>query len=419
MDTQLWARFSAGGTRIHDLLRVAPLDTLRRRRSAKWSTVPDDVLPLAVAEMDYDLALPVRAALHEAVERSDGGYPAQNPALADALSSFAADRWGWEIDPAAVSVVTDVGVGVVELLRVLLRPAASVVVCPPLYPSVFDWVVEAGGRVQEVPLCDGRLNLEQLQRAFAAGPAAFILCNPHNPVGLVHSRAELTEIVRLATTYDVPVLSDEVNAPLVLPGAKFTPILTVPGAARVAVSLVSTSEAWNLAGLKCATMVTASSAMAVLTDRLAPSTPSRIGHFAVMASIAAYDEGRDWLDQLIATLDHRRGLLNSLLAARLPGVYWRPPEATFLAWLDCSSFGRGTTPRDLLFDRGRIAVEAGPRFGAGGSGHVRLNFGTSEAILVSAVDRMAEAFAGVNGPLGQSSDDVMWRAGVPAEAQAH
>jgi cysteine-S-conjugate beta-lyase len=264
-----------------------------------------------------------------------------------------------------------------------------------VHAPFFDWIAEAGARVHAVPLRNGRLDLGELHRAFAAGPAAFLLCNPHNPVGLVHSRDELAELVRIATSCDVPVLSDEINAPLVLPGAKFTPILTVPGAAKVALSVVSTSKAWNLAGLKCATIVTGSPAMAVLAARLPADIQRRIGHLGVMASIAAYDEGRDWLDRLIATLDHRRQLLGSLLAARVPGVSWSPPEATFLAWLDCTMFGKGTAPRDLLYDRGLVAVEAGPRFGAVGSGHVRLNFGTSERILVAAIDRMSEAFARV------------------------
>ncbi|MEV4539084.1 aminotransferase class I/II-fold pyridoxal phosphate-dependent enzyme [Asanoa sp. NPDC049518] len=372
-----------------DLLPVAPLETLRQRHSAKWRFHPSDVLPLPVAEMDFDLAPPVLAALRSAVERSDTGYPAPLPTLAEALAGFAGDRWGWEIDPAAVTAVADVGVGVVELLRVLVRPGDPVVICPPVYPPFFGWVPEAGGRVHEVPLVSGRLDLAGLERAFALHPAAFLLCNPHNPVGRVHSREELGEVVRLATAYNVPVVSDEIHAPLVLPGATFTPILTLPGAAEVAVSLVSASKAWNLAGLKCATLVTASPTMAALTDRLPPDTPWRVGHFGVLASVAAYRDGIPWLNQLLATLDARRALLGDLLADRLPAVSWRPPEATFLAWLDCSAID--PDPRDLFFEKGRVALEPGPRFGAQGRGHVRLNFGTSAEILEAAVTRMADA----------------------------
>jgi cysteine-S-conjugate beta-lyase len=238
---------------------------------------------------------------------------------------------------------------------------------------------------------DGRLDLAGLERAFAAHPAAFLLSNPHNPVGTVHTSDELAEVVRLARAYGVPVVSDEIHAPLVLPGATFTPILTLPGAAGIAVSLVSASKAWNLAGLKCATVVTASPAMAALVDRFPPDTSWRVGHFGVLASVAAYTEGTPWLERLLATLDDRRALLGRLLAERLPRISWRPPEATFLAWLDCTALGSGDAPRELFFDKGRVAVEPGLRFGAAGSGHVRLNFATSAEILDQATARMAAA----------------------------
>jgi cystathionine beta-lyase len=376
-----------------ELLPVAPLETLRDRRSAKWRTHPDDVLPLPVAEMDFDLAPPVAAALREAIDRSDTGYPAAVPVLGNALAGFAGERWRWDVDPAAVTAVVDVGVGVVELLRVLARPGDPVVICPPVYPPFFGWVPEAGARVQEVPLVGGRLDLPGLERAFATHPAAFVLCNPHNPVGRVHSREELTEVVRLAHAYEVTVVSDEIHAPLVLPGATFTPILTVPGAATVAVSLVSASKAWNLAGLKCGSVVTASPAMAAIVDRLPPDTRWRVGHFGVLASVAAYAEGGPWLDRLLATLDDRRTLLGRLLAERLPALSWSPPEATFLAWLDCSAIGSGDDPRNHFFDKARVATEPGLRFGAAGSGHIRLNFATSAEILDEATARMARSLA--------------------------
>jgi cystathionine beta-lyase len=375
-----------------ELLPVAPLAALRNRRSKKWRANPDDVLPLPVAEMDFDLAPPVQAALREAVDRSDTGYPAPEPVLGKALAGFAAERWGWEIDPSSVTTVADVGVGVVEVLRVLVRPGDPVVICPPVYPPFFGWVPEAGGRVHEVPLADGyRLDLAGLEQAFAAHPAAFVLCNPHNPVGRVHTYDELAEVVRLARAYGVPVVSDEIHGPLVLPGATFTPILTIPGAASVAVSLVSASKAWNLAGLKCANLVTASPGMAALVDRFPPDTPWRVGHLGVLANVAAYAEGGPWLDRLLATLDDRRRLVGRLLAERLPAVAWRPPQATFLAWLDCSAVGEGDAPREAFYERGRVAVEPGLRFGAAGSGHVRLNFATSPEILDAATARMAAA----------------------------
>jgi cystathionine beta-lyase len=376
-------------------LPVAPLSDLTRRRSAKWRTYPAGVLPLTVAELDFDLAEPVKAALTRAVETSDTGYPAAVPDLGAAYARFAKDRWDMVVDPDAVTAVTDVGVGVVELLRVLTRPGDSVVISPPVYPPFFNWAPEAAARLHEVPLTgDFRLDLGALERAFATHPAVYVLCNPHNPVGRVHTADELAALIRLARIYRVTIVADEIHAPLVLPGATYTPILTLPGAAEVAVSVVSASKAFNLAALKCGAVVTGSRRMADLVSRFPPDARWRTGHFGVLASVAAFTDGGPWLDQLLATLDARRTQLGRLLAERLPQLRWQPPEATYLAWLDTSAVGPDDTARDVFLERGRVALEPGLDFGAAGAGHVRLNFGTSAEIIDEATARMAAALAG-------------------------
>jgi cystathionine beta-lyase len=372
---------------------VEPLASLRARRSAKWQTYPPDVIPLTVAEMDFALAPSVAEALHDAIDRSDAGYAMPVPDLGQAVAGFADRRWGWQIDAGAVTAVTDVGVGVVELLRVLIRPGDGVVISPPVYPPFFDWVPEAGGRLLEVPLVQEddawRLDLGALERAFATHPAAYVLCNPHNPVGRVHTPEELAALVRLAGIYRVTIIADEIHAPLVLPGATFTPWLSVPGAAAVGVSVVSASKAWNLAGLKCAAVVTGSAAMDAAVKRLPPDARWRIGHLGVIATVAAFGDGGGWLDDLITTLNHRRSLLAALLHENLPMIRWAPPQATYLGWLNCRSIGADDQPRELFLERGRVALEDGLRFGAVGAGYTRLNFATSEEILTLAVRGMA------------------------------
>lgn len=370
-------------------LPVAPLAELRRRTSVKWRHHPEDVLPLFVAEMDYDLAPPVAAALHAAISRSDTGYAPVSSELGKAYGGFASRRWGWEVDPSQVFGVTDVGVGVIEVLRTRVRPGDVVVISPPVYPPFFDWAPEASARLREVPLASGRLDLEAIERAFASHPAAYVLSSPHNPVGRVHTFDELAALVRLARLYGVLLISDEIHAPLALPGAVFTPLLTVPGAAEVAVAVVSASKAFNLAGLKCAAIVTASARMAALVGRMPVEVRERTGHLGVLASIAAFTEGDSWLDTLLGTLAARRSQLADLLATRLPSVRWTPPEATYLAWLDCSAWGADAEPAARFREEGRVAVEPGTRFGAAGSGFVRLNFATSPEILDEAIARMA------------------------------
>ena len=210
----------------------------------------------------------------------------------------------------------------------------------------------------------------------------------------MHSAEELTALVELARRYDVVLVSDEIHAPLVLPGATFTPLLTVPGAAEVTVVLLSASKAFNLAGLKCAAVVTASRRMADRIAALPEDLRWRTGHFGVLATVAALTEGDDWLDRLVLTLDRRRAQLGELLTTQLPAVRWTRPEATYLAWLDCSAYGPGDAAREACLERGRVAFEAGSRFGGPGEGHLRLNFGTGPEILTEAVTRTAWALGG-------------------------
>ena len=205
----------------------------------------------------------------------------------------------------------------------------------------------------------------------------------------MHTPGELAALVRLARAYQVTIVSDEIHGPLVLPGATFTPLLTVPGAAEVAVSVLSASKAWNLAGLKCAAVVTAAPHMAALADRFPADTRWRIGHLGAIAAVAAFTAGEPWLDQLLTSLGHRRAQLGGLLRQRLPMLTWDPPEATFLAWLNCSALGPGDEAREAFLGRGRVALEPGLRFGAVGSGYARLNFATSGDILDQATARMA------------------------------
>jgi cysteine-S-conjugate beta-lyase len=376
-------------------LPVEPLDVLRRRRSAKWRTYPGDVLPLALAEMDFATAPEISRVLREAVDASDLGYAAPHPGLGEAFSGFAARRWAWDVRPSWVTAATDVGVGVVEVLRLFARAGDAVVISPPVYSPFFSWPREVKARRVEVPLAlddDGyHLDLPALERAFAAHPAVYVLCSPHNPVGRVHRAQELEALVGLALKHDVKIIGDEVFGPLALPGAAFTPLLTIRQAGQVAVSVLSASKAFNISGLKCAVIVTGSATMASALEHLPGEISWRAGHLGVIGSMAAFAHGDDWLDSLLVTLDARRRLLGSLLGERMPAITWHGPEAGYLAWLNCASFRGDRDPSQLFLTRGRVALERGGAYGAVGEAYVRLNFATSAEILNQATAAMAAA----------------------------
>ena len=359
------------------------LDELRLRRSAKWRRYPADVLPAWVAELDFPLAPPVHDVLAALVERGDTGY-AMAGDLPRAFASFAAARWDWEVDPARTFLFADIMSGVAEILRAFTGPGDRVVVNPPVYPPFFGSVRDTGRTVAEAPLAAGRLDLDALERAFAAGARAYLLCNPHNPTGTVFTRDELAAVAELAAAHGVLVVSDEVHAPMTLPGAAHTPYLTL---AERGIALVSASKAWNLAGLKAALAVVNATDLSPIPAHVS----YHAGHFGVVAGTVAFAEGGEWLDALVGHLDAQRDRLGELLAAGLPSVGLTRPQAGYLAWLDCRALGLGDDPSEAFLERGRVALSPGPTFGEQGKGFARLNFGTSGAILAEAVGRIRSA----------------------------
>lgn len=394
------------------LEQVTPA-ALRTRTSAKWREYPPDVLPLWVAEMDVTPAEPVQRALIDAIRSGDTGY-AHGTGYAEALQAFAAERWGWDgLAVRRTAMVPDVMLGVVELLRLVTGPGDAVVVNSPVYPPFYSFVRHLDRRIVEAPLgTDHRIDLDVLAAAFERAtdggrPAAFLLCNPHNPTGTVHTAAELAAVAALADEHRVRVLVDEIHAPLVLPGAVFVPYLSVPGGGS-GLSLMSASKGWNLAGLKAAVAIAGPEAAADLA-RLPEEVAHGVSHLGQISHTAALRDGGQWLDALLAGLDRNRSLLAELITEHLPAVGFRSPQATFLSWLDCRALNVDEPPAEpglvtlsigpaaMFLERAKVAVSAGAAFGTGGAGHVRLNYATSAAVLTEAIGRMGAAAAGLAG----------------------
>jgi cysteine-S-conjugate beta-lyase len=387
------------------------LSELRQRTSMKWRAHPADVLPLWVAEMDVPLAPPIVDALTQAIGRGDTGYPA-GASYAEALSDFAARRWAWDgLDVERTAVVPDVMMGIVEILRLITVPGDTVIVCAPVYPPFYAFVTHADRVIIEARLGpDGRMDFTALDDAFRRAGAAslhpvFLMSSPHNPSGVVHSRAELETVATLAQRHGVRVISDEIHAPLILDGAEFTPYLSIDGAQN-AFALLSASKAWNLAGLKAAVAVAGPQAATDLA-RLPEEVSHGPSHLGVIAHTAAFRDGGDWLDQLLAGLNHNRDLLDRLLTQHLPTIRYRRPEGTYMCWLDCTPLrlpsrpphdGPGIVsdlagPAKYFLDHARVALSSGHVFGTGGANHVRLNFATHPDILTQAITRMGQAMA--------------------------
>jgi len=369
------------------------LSELRKRRSAKWRSFPEDVLPLPVAEMDFPIAKPIREVLIDMVKRSDTGYSGIAPELPQAFANYAQRNWNWAVNKDQFYLATDVGVAGVEVLRLWTKPGDKVVINTPVYLNFFTWINEAKCEAVDVPLArhgnEWALDLTGLENAFAAGAKVYILCHPHNPVGHIFTLDELEKIADLAKKYGVLVISDEIHAPLIFNDAKFVPYLNVSDTAReTGVCITSASKAWNLAGLKCAQIVADNS---VINDRLALlpfSSPWRTSLLGVWASIAAYNQGEPWLKAVLKNIDDNRHYLAKLLKKHLPKAKYTVPASTYLAWIDLSAYGQDEVAK-LLLEKGRVALSNGADFGGAGKDFVRFNLATSKEIIKDAVLRMA------------------------------
>ena len=383
---------------MNRLLGDCSLDVLRRRRGWKWSEYPPDVIPAWVAEMDFDLAQPIKDAVTRAITAGDCGYP-HPVGLGPAYAAFARQRFGWAPDPALVYATPDVMTGVAEVLAEVTPHGSGVVINPPVYPPFFFRLRLAGRRVVEAPLARdaaGRyeLDTDAVDRALAADDvAAYLLCNPHNPTGRVWPAEDLATVADICARRGTVLIVDEIHAPLALAGARHVPFLSLDidaGLASRTFIFTSASKGWNIPGLKCGVAVAGDRRAAEALDRRWEALLA--SHLGVLATMAAFDEGVPWLDAACEQLDENRTLLAKLLATHLPGVRYQPPEASFLAWLDCREAGTEDPAADIL-DRGRVAVNPGQDFGDQGRGFVRLNMGTSPALLEEIVRRMGTALA--------------------------
>lgn len=375
---------------IHDFTDAEARSAL----PCKWG-VPLDVIPAWVAEMDYAPAEVVTEAVAAAVMRGEVGYPAfeYGGELGRAYAGWARRHFGHEVDPDHVIPVVDVTAGVRLALDVLSEPGPVIFPVPGYAPQLDIAGVTGRERVDllvDPDATQATIDLDELDRLFAAGARTLLLTQPHNPWGRVFSRAELEGVRNVVIRHAARVVSDEIHAPLVLPGAEHTPYLSLPGTADHAVAVVAASKAFNIAGLRCAQVVTGDDAT---RDRLWNVPMARNDSWSplgVVGAVAAYTEGDRWLAALIQRLDQQRSLLGDLLTQHLPEARMRPLQATYLAWLDLRAYGH-RDPARVCLERGAVRLAAGHDYHPGLAGHLRLNIATSPERLTEIVQRMGQS----------------------------
>lgn len=376
-------------------------DRLPARRdsdSNKWRKFPPDVLPLWVADMDFPSPPAVVAALRARVEHGFFGYLAEKPELLDVVSERLAKRYGWRVPPEAIVPVPGVIAGFNLAIRAATAPGDGLLVQTPVYPPILraagnhgltrdDHALSRGG--------DGRYTVDAstFEAAIRPRTRAFLLCNPHNPVGRLFERRELETMAAACLRRDVMIIADEIHCDLVLDGRQHVPIATLsPEVEARTITFLAPSKTFNVPGLKCAVAVVPDGAIrARLAAPIGDLVP-KINVLGHTAAVAAYRDGDEWLDALLRYLEGNRDYLVREVPRRLPGVRMAAAEATYLAWLDCRDTGVAD-PYTFFLEEAKVALNDGRAFGPGGDGFVRLNFGCPRALLADGVARMAAALA--------------------------
>jgi cystathionine beta-lyase len=384
---------------LRQAIDATTVTMLRARGSFKWTAPGPDGLGAAVAEMDFGAAPAILDAL--AALSADANFGYLSPVLADQLAAACADfqrrRYGWAVDPALVHHVPDVIKGLELAITRFSRPGSPVILPTPAYMPFLTVPVSLGREIIQVKMVDDgggffTFDLDAIADAFRAGGHLLIFCNPCNPLGRVFTAAEIAQLTDVVDRHGGRVFADEIHAALVYPGQRHLPYAASSAtAAAHTLTATSASKAWNLPGLKCAQVILSSEADRRIWEEMGFFAAHGASNPGVVANIAAYRHGEAWLADAVAYLDDSRRLLAELLRRHLPHVRYRPPDGTYLAWLDCTAMDLPGSPGELVTGHAGVTVIDGPAFGDGGAGSFRLNFATPQPILAEIVEHIAAA----------------------------
>jgi cysteine-S-conjugate beta-lyase len=368
----------------------------RPTESIKWNMYDPDVLPMWVADMDFVSPEPVIRALRERVDHGLFGYPKDMPELRQVIVQRMLDLYGWQIALEDVMLIPGVVTGF-NMACQAFAAGEGVLVQTPVYPPFLSAPGAAGSLRQEAQLVRDRegnysIDWDTFEAAITPQTRLFILCNPHNPVGRVYTRAELERMADICLKHNVLICSDEIHCDLIFRGHRHIPIASLdPEIARHSLTLIAPSKTYNIAGLESSLAIVQDPEMRKQFQAARRGLVGWVNLFGQIAALAAYREGQEWLDQLLCYLEDSRDYLVDFIREELPCISIGKPEGTYLAWLDCRNAGLGQSPYQFFLDRARVALNDGLAFGQAGAGFVRLNFGCPRSMLAQALDCMKSA----------------------------
>lgn len=384
-------------------MKAYDFDQMVDRRGSncvKWDEMPEGVLPLWVADMDFAVATPIVEALKKRVSHPVFGYSIVPAAYYDAVTSWFKRRHGWQIQREWIQYTIGVVPAISCCLKALTLPGEKVLVTTPVYNCFFSSIHNSGCTAEESPLLigdDGMYHIDWEdfeQRCSDSKVVAYILCNPHNPGGRIWTAEEMKRISDICGRHHVTVISDEIHNELVRPGHTYTPY-ALAGDSTKSITCVSASKSFNIAGLQIANIVCEDAELRRRIDRaININEVCDVNPFGIVATIAAYNECEDWIDQLNQYIEKNYLLLQQRVEKDGKGLMrLMPNEGTYLGWVDCrplcEQLGINSDQlQERLIRHAKVFLSPGSIYGEAGKGFLRVNLACPQSTLKEGLDRI-------------------------------
>jgi cystathionine beta-lyase len=372
--------------------------------SIKWTRYPKDVLPMWVADMDFSAPKPILNTLHKVVDHGVLGYEMPWDGLKQTVAARMDKLYGWKVKPDAVIATTGIVSGFSIAARIACTPKKGVLIQTPVYNEFHEVKSNIGIPQIDAPLIkhvngnilsyeiDWNVFERQVKKA-----GMFLLCNPHNPLGIIFSRKDLLRMADICIKNNVLIVSDEIHSELLLDDNKFTPMAKLSSEiAKHTITLIAPSKTFNVPGLFCGFAIIPDKELRERYEKEVEHLRMHVSSMGLYAAQSAFSGDCDgWLTELRRYLTGNRDFLVEYVTKYMPEVRLTIPDATYLGWLDFTQTTIKGSPYEFFLKEGKVAFSEGKLFGEGGEGHIRINFGTSRKILEQGLEQMRKALKSI------------------------
>lgn len=378
----------------------------RKSRSIKWDMMEEiygiedasDILPMWIADMDFAAPQVVIDAMQERLDHGVFGYSYICDACKDAVRNWLKERHAWQTKNEWMLFHHGVVPAISSVIETFTKAKDGILITSPVYPPFFQIPGHMERTIVECVMQENEgnytIDFVEFEKALQQNVKLFILCNPHNPGGIVWSVEELQKIIELCAKYNVLILSDEIHADLIFPEHKHTVLASIAGEeAKRIITCVAPTKTFNLAGVQAAMMIaTDENVRAKLEQNASAHGQMQLNTFAASALKAAYEKGGPWLEELLQIVSANMDYVIQELHTAIPGIKIKKPHGTYLLWIDYRNTGLSEAEMmDKLLNKGRLALEPGSKYGEAGRGFLRMNVACSPSTVEDAVQRFINA----------------------------